>query len=231
MVTSVVTTSGASHKQVLNFLAASVFRFGVRIQFKVCLLGGLVLERLSRSCVLGGLERYDGGMHACVIALVLGPAIYFSLHVQEKPLLIGGSVAKPERTHFVQPIYPGAAEAGAVQSLVILEMTVDRAGNVSNVKPLRGADIVVPAAVEAWSVTLGIGMTGAVGLVFGLYPAMRAARLLAPQPGQTVLDLCAAPGIKTTHLAELMRNQGSIIATDVQPERLARIEQNSQVTT
>ena len=35
----------------------------------------------------------------------------------------------------------------------------------------------VPAAVEAWSVTLGIGMTGAVGLVFGLYPAMRAARL------------------------------------------------------
>jgi len=56
--------------------------------------------------------------------------------------------------------------------------------------------------------------------------AMRAARLLAPQPGQTVLDLCAAPGIKTTHLAELMCNQGSIIATDVQPERLARIEQN-----
>ena len=35
----------------------------------------------------------------------------------------------------------------------------------------------VPAAVELWSVTLGIGMTGAVGLIFGLYPAMRAARL------------------------------------------------------
>ena len=88
-------------------------------------------------------------MHARVIALVLGPAIAFSLHVQEEPLLIGGSIKKPERTHFVQPIYPGAAEAGAVQSLVILEMTVDRAGNVSSVKPLRGADIVVPAAVEA----------------------------------------------------------------------------------
>ena len=88
-------------------------------------------------------------MHARVIALVLGPAIAFSLHVQEEPLLIGGSIKKPERTHFVQPIYPEAAEARAVQSLVILEMTVDRAGNVSNVKPLRGADIVVPAAVEA----------------------------------------------------------------------------------
>jgi putative ABC transport system permease protein len=35
----------------------------------------------------------------------------------------------------------------------------------------------VPAAVEAWSVALGIGVTGLVGLFFGLYPAARAARL------------------------------------------------------
>jgi putative ABC transport system permease protein len=35
----------------------------------------------------------------------------------------------------------------------------------------------IPAAVQAWSVALGIGITAAVGLFFGLYPAMRAARL------------------------------------------------------
>jgi putative ABC transport system permease protein len=35
----------------------------------------------------------------------------------------------------------------------------------------------IPAAVETWSVALGIGITAAVGLFFGLYPAMRAARL------------------------------------------------------
>jgi putative ABC transport system permease protein len=35
----------------------------------------------------------------------------------------------------------------------------------------------IPAAVEVWSVALGIGITALVGLVFGLYPAMRAARL------------------------------------------------------
>ncbi|PYR32204.1 MAG: ABC transporter permease [Acidobacteria bacterium] len=35
----------------------------------------------------------------------------------------------------------------------------------------------IPAAVEAWSVALGIGVTAVVGLFFGLYPAMRAARL------------------------------------------------------
>jgi 16S rRNA (cytosine967-C5)-methyltransferase len=56
--------------------------------------------------------------------------------------------------------------------------------------------------------------------------AMRAARLLAPRSGETVLDLCAAPGTKTTHLAELMENQGRIVATDAQPERLARVEEN-----
>jgi putative ABC transport system permease protein len=35
----------------------------------------------------------------------------------------------------------------------------------------------IPASVEAWSIALGIGITAAVGLFFGLYPAMRAARL------------------------------------------------------
>jgi putative ABC transport system permease protein len=35
----------------------------------------------------------------------------------------------------------------------------------------------LPARLEPWSVALGIGITGAVGLFFGLYPALRAARL------------------------------------------------------
>jgi putative ABC transport system permease protein len=35
----------------------------------------------------------------------------------------------------------------------------------------------LPARIEPWSVPLGLGMTAIVGLFFGLYPAMRAARL------------------------------------------------------
>ncbi len=57
--------------------------------------------------------------------------------------------------------------------------------------------------------------------------AIAAGNLLNPQAGETVLDLCAAPGTKTTHLAELMQNTGTLIATDVGEERLFRIEENA----
>jgi len=49
-----------------------------------------------------------------------------------------------------------------------------------------------------------------------------------PRPGMSVLDFCAAPGTKTTHLAELMDNRGSITAVDVSQEKIARIESNCE---
>ncbi|MCB9655050.1 MAG: 16S rRNA (cytosine(967)-C(5))-methyltransferase RsmB [Deltaproteobacteria bacterium] len=54
--------------------------------------------------------------------------------------------------------------------------------------------------------------------------AMAVVELLDPQPGESILDVCAAPGGKTTHTAERMRDQGRIVATDRHPERLARVE-------
>lgn len=45
------------------------------------------------------------------------------------------------------------------------------------------------------------------------------ARVLAPQPGERVLDLCAAPGGKTTHLAALMAGEGEVVAVELHPGR------------
>ncbi|MBS3897773.1 MAG: 16S rRNA (cytosine(967)-C(5))-methyltransferase RsmB [Dethiobacter sp.] len=56
--------------------------------------------------------------------------------------------------------------------------------------------------------------------------AMFAARILAPLPGEDVLDCCSAPGGKTTHLAQLMENQGKVLALDIYPHRLALVEAN-----
>jgi 16S rRNA (cytosine967-C5)-methyltransferase len=48
----------------------------------------------------------------------------------------------------------------------------------------------------------------------------------APAAGMTVLDFCAAPGTKTTHLAELMDNRGRIVAVDVSSQKIERIADN-----
>jgi len=56
--------------------------------------------------------------------------------------------------------------------------------------------------------------------------SMLVARVLGPRPGDRVLDLCAAPGAKTTHLAALMEGEGEIVALERHPGRAAELEAN-----
>lgn len=50
--------------------------------------------------------------------------------------------------------------------------------------------------------------------------------ILDPQPGERVLDACAAPGGKTTHIAELMDDRGEIVAVEKDPLRIVRLKSN-----
>jgi len=56
--------------------------------------------------------------------------------------------------------------------------------------------------------------------------AMSVARLLDPQPGEQVLDLCAAPGGKTSHCAELMNDTGRVVACDLDEKRIEMLRAN-----
>lgn len=52
--------------------------------------------------------------------------------------------------------------------------------------------------------------------------------LLAPQPGEIIIDACAAPGGKTTHIAELIQDQGTLFACDKTASRLKKLKENAE---
>ncbi|MFH1549298.1 MAG: 16S rRNA (cytosine(967)-C(5))-methyltransferase RsmB [Planctomycetota bacterium] len=54
----------------------------------------------------------------------------------------------------------------------------------------------------------------------------KVAPFLAPQPGESVLDLCAAPGGKMAHIAELMQDRGRLVAVDSHHDKVRLIEEN-----
>lgn len=55
-------------------------------------------------------------------------------------------------------------------------------------------------------------------------PSVICAHVLNPKPGEKLLDMCAAPGNKTSHLAELMNDNGLIVAIDKTPNKLKILE-------
>ncbi len=66
----------------------------------------------------------------------------------------------------------------------------------------------------------------------GLFYIQDPSTLLAPlllkaKPGEAVLDLCAAPGGKTTYIAALLRNEGRVLAQDLEPSRLKMVDENA----
>ena len=92
---------------------------------------------------------------------------------------------------------------------------VDRIPNLPNALrlPSSGAIQSLPGYAEGWWIVQDSS-------------AQWVSYLVDPQPGEIVVDACAAPGGKTMHLAELMRDQGTVWAIDKAASRLKKLQQN-----
>ncbi|KAI9516605.1 hypothetical protein NQZ68_013661 [Dissostichus eleginoides] len=60
-------------------------------------------------------------------------------------------------------------------------------------------------------------------------PSVVVGHVLGPLPGERILDMCAAPGGKTCHIAALMRDQGEVVALEKIKNKIDRIRQNAKM--
>ncbi len=95
-----------------------------------------------------------------------------------------------------------------------------------------GIDATIEIETEMIKLRSPRAITELPGFAEGLFTvqditASQAVRLLQPQPDWKILDLCAAPGTKTTQLAELTGDSAKIAATDIDGSRLKMVEENT----
>ena len=123
------------------------------------------------------------------------------------------------------------SELGADEARALLAVINQPAESALRVNTLRGADVELPVRAQP-APELPEGRileepfdvyASPLWQVGAVMPQSRGSMLVArtvdPQPGERVLDMCAAPGAKTTHLAALMGGEGEVIAVEVHPGR------------
>jgi 16S rRNA (cytosine967-C5)-methyltransferase len=152
-------------------------------------------------------------------------------HVSE-----AGSIPLPLAEVLVADLGFDAALAFVIASLEIAPLTL-RANRLKTTREALAEEVGGTPGGNAWSVRLPAKAGGLPADLLAVVEgratpqdeaSMSVVELLDPQEGEKILDVCAAPGGKTTHAAEVMRDRGRIVAHDRLPERLARVAEQAK---
>jgi 16S rRNA (cytosine967-C5)-methyltransferase len=115
---------------------------------------------------------------------------------------------------------------GAAETRALLAADNEPAELALRINPLAGVDVDLPGhreddalVVDGPLDVLAHPLYAAGAITPQSRASQRVARAVDPQPGERVLDLCAAPGGKTTHLAALMGDRGEVVAVERHPQR------------
>jgi 16S rRNA (cytosine967-C5)-methyltransferase len=103
-----------------------------------------------------------------------------------------------------------------------LHEALERQGVRARAVPELPEGFVIEGAFDAH----GSSLFGAGALMPQSRSSMLVTRVLDPGPGESVLDMCAAPGAKTTHIAARMRGRGRLVAVERNPARSEALERN-----
>ncbi|MFL2028932.1 RsmF rRNA methyltransferase first C-terminal domain-containing protein [Loigolactobacillus zhaoyuanensis] len=123
--------------------------------------------------------------------------------------------------------------ADAVPFLASFQVEGHKGFRLNPLKPNPQAvslDLTQPVPTTQWGyygAVKGRQVDHQAGYVYSQEPsAMLVGAVAAPQPGERVLDLCAAPGGKTTHLASFMQQKGLLVANEIMPKRAKILAEN-----
>jgi len=155
------------------------------------------------------------------------PADYFSCAFSLPRWLIKDWLTQFTAEQVKQVCFASNRKPGIYIRPNILKITIQQLAD-----KLRNADIDIEIVDDSMLKIKSPGLvTDLPGFTEGLFTiqdtsAAQPVRLLQPEPDWTILDLCAAPGTKTTQLAEATGDKAKIIATDIDGVRLKLVREN-----